>query len=385
MPELALRPGEAYHFSSDAGPSDDLLLEPSFDELRDVMEPEVRPIGRTDDHISPETIGSMMRRCPTLKKVVIANLQRRGESGNLVAPTKVKKTWLAYGLGLSIVTGRDWLDTFPCEQGKVLIIDNELHPETLAHRIPVVAEAMGIPRTHYENDLHVVSLRGRLMTLPQLHRIFDRVASGYYIEVIADALYRFLPPGVSENDNGAMANLFNLIDSYAAAADCGWLNIVHTSKGLQGEKAVVDVGAGAGSQARAVDSHIVLRPHEEDDTVVMEAAVRSFKPLAPLALRWAFPLWIPDGGVDPTLLKGRLTKGEQRTQDRDKEGKSLIVDALRTGPHTMRRLRAVTKLSQDRCQKLVDQLEADEQVTFKEINVRGNITHEYQLKDVVDE
>src|SRR5438105_10811681 len=40
---------------------------------------------------------------------------------------------------ISMATGLPWLGTFDMEPRPVLILDNELHPETIAHRIPKVA------------------------------------------------------------------------------------------------------------------------------------------------------------------------------------------------------------------------------------------------------
>jgi hypothetical protein len=60
---------------------------------------------------------------------------------------------------------------------------------------------------------------------------------------------------------------------------------------------------GAGSQSRATDTHLVLRPHEQDGCVVLDAAVRSWPPVAPLCLRWEFPVWLPDNTLDPAALR----------------------------------------------------------------------------------
>jgi hypothetical protein len=92
--------------------------------------------------------------------------------------------------------------------------------------------------------------------------------------------------------------------------------IHHTSKGNQSGKAITDVGAGAGSQSRATDTHLVLRPHKEDDVVVLEAAVRSWPPVMPRCLRWAFPVWTPADDLDPTLLRSEQPK---RTRKEEKE------------------------------------------------------------------
>jgi len=84
--------------------------------------------------------------------------------------------------------------------------------------------------------------------------------------------------------------------------------IHHTSKGFQANKSVTDVGAGAGSQSRATDTHLVLRPHEEPGCVVLDAAVRSWPPVDPCVLRWEFPIWGVDHAADPLRLRSERPK-----------------------------------------------------------------------------
>ena len=163
---------------------------------------------------------------------------------------------------------------------------------------------------------------------------------------------------------------------------CAWVNIHHASKGSQGEKSVVDVGAGAGSQARAADSHLVLRPHEEAGVVVLEAAVRSFPPVEPLALRWAFPLWSPDAAADTRRLKGRLTPQEQRSSEKDIEAAESIVEALEIGGQTPRALRALTGLSRERLQKILDRLEAAGRIVSGGVDIKGIAAKEYRLTSI---
>ena len=59
---------------------------------------------------------------------------------------------------------------------------------------------------------------------------------------------------------------------------------------------------------------LVLRPHEEEGCVVLDAAVRSWPPVEPRCLRWTFPVWNPDDSLDPEALKveGRKRKREKR-------------------------------------------------------------------------
>jgi hypothetical protein len=131
----------------------------------------------------------------------------------------------------------------------------------------------------------------------------DSIAPGTYRLIILDAWYRFLPKGVSENDNSAMTEMYNVLDSLADRLQCGFVLIHHASKGSQTNKAVTDVGAGAGAQARAADSHLILRAHEEDGCFVLDAGARSFPQIEPVGVRFTFPVWRIDESLDPALLK----------------------------------------------------------------------------------
>ena len=102
--------------------------------------------------------------------------------------------------------------------------------------------------------------------------------------IVLDALYRLMPRGMDENDNGAMAQVYNQTDRYAQRVRSAFALVHHTTKGLQGDKGVTDVGAGAGSQSRAADTHLILRPHQQEGVVVLDAAVRSWPPLQPRCL-----------------------------------------------------------------------------------------------------
>jgi len=256
----------------------------------------------------PESIGQLLQDHPQLRAPVIHGLLREGETMNVISVPKLGKSWLVIDLALAVATGRPWLERFETEPGQVLMIDNELHPETTANRIPKVARARGIPLEQIAERVFVENLRGRLHDLISLKPYLLALPPGRFRIVILDAFYRFLPPGTDENDNGSMANLYNHLDECAARLEASFVLIHHTTKGSQSGKSVTDVGAGAGSQSRATDTHLVMRPHEEQDVVVLEAAVRSWPPVEPICLRWTFPVWTPDDSLDPTALRSERPK-----------------------------------------------------------------------------
>lgn len=330
--------------------------------------------------VKPVSIRELKRQYPTLRPAVAEGLFRRGEVVNLVSKSKVGKTWLTYDVALSVVTGGEMFGRFRCTPGRVLIIDYELHPENLANRIPQVVRAAGIDE-EFEELVDAVSLRGRLMAIGDLHASLAAIDRGRYSLVILDALYRALPPGTSENDNAAIAQVYNTLDAYAALTDAAFLVVHHASKGDQSGKDVTDVGSGAGSQSRAADTHIILRPHEEESTVVVEAAVRSWKPVDPFCLRWEFPRWLPSD-ADPSQLKQAPTRQDERQSLSDRKAFEVIVAALRESePLTAKQLREKTAFSYEKFSRLAALMVGDGRLITQEVKVRGNVTHEYFLAE----
>lgn len=241
---------------------------------------------------------------------------------------------------------------------------------------------MGLGTADYAGQLDVLPLRGKGVTLPRLAPHLENIETGRYRAIILDAWYRLIPAGMNENSNADVMQLYNTLDGYAADTAAAWLVVHHSSKGAQGEKSVTDVGAGAGAQSRAADSHLILREHEEGDgAVVLEAAVRSFKPVAPIGLRWEFPLWRRAYDLNTDAVKGRKSPSEERQSERDAEGMNAIRRALQGDKLTPRRLREQTGLSRERVDRLLNRLHAEGEVTYRETKIRGNPTREYELSN----
>jgi len=276
---------------------------------------------RSQQSAAPMSVREIMK-LHLLRKPVIHGLLRSGETMNVIAPPKTGKSWLVLGQAMSIATGRPWLGLYPAERGRVLILDNELHPETIAHRIPQVAAALGVGMDEIAEQIYVHPLRGQLRDILSMSSYFDAIEPGRYAAIILDAMYRFMPAGTDENDNGAMAGIYNRLDAYAERLGCCFIAIHHTTKGNQSTKSVTDVGAGAGSQSRAADAHLVLRPHEQPGAVVLEAVVRSWPPVEPIVLRWEFPIWRAAPDLDPAALRSEKPRRSARLPNLD-DGQSV--------------------------------------------------------------
>ena len=246
-----------------------------------------------------------------LRPVLIDGYLRVGEIMNLIAAPKTGKTWFVLALAIHVATGRDWLG-HTCNAGRVLIIDNELHRETSSQRLRIVLKALGIPPSEIRGRITFWHLRGKWKSVHEIGARADWFREQGYKLIITDAFYRALPAGTDENDNGAIAGIYNAMDVYAQRIGCAFIFIHHTAKGNQSQKSVTDVGAGAGAQSRAADTHMTLREHKDDGYLVLESAVRSFPKQEPIVLKMEFPLMVPDYAKDPTDLAGKAEPRPRR-------------------------------------------------------------------------
>lgn len=271
----------------------------------------------------------LIERHPEKRPEIVHGLLREGETMNMVASPKTGKSLLVTDLALAVAGGSPWLGTYGCRGGRVLIVDNELHPETMADRLRDVANARDVSDDVLRR-INVLPLRGQLQTIHQLTRRLDKAERGTWDVIVLDAFYRFLPAETDENSNAAIASIYNIIDQTADKLGAAMVCIHHTSKGIQSGKGITDVGAGAGSQSRAVDTHVVLRPHEEPEAVVFEAVTRSFRLPAARVFRRRWPVFERADDLDPTLLLKEFGKRKKRDEgDRIDAGSVRPWDAER--------------------------------------------------------
>ncbi|MEX1095351.1 MAG: AAA family ATPase [Planctomycetales bacterium] len=319
----------------------------------------------------PIPVADLIRQHPTLRTPIIEGLCRQGETLNVIAPPKVGKSWLVLSLAFSVANGEPWLGRFPVRQGRVLILDNELHRETIAFRAKRVAEAMGLPL----ENIDIISLRGKGGSYATLQPLVESWGKQYDM-IIVDSHYRMLG-GVEENANTGVTDVYNLIDRYSEMTGACWVPIHHSSKGDQSEKDVTDVGSGAGSQARATDTHMIIRRHETDRCFVLEAVTRSFPQPDPVVLKWDFPVWAPAYGLNPKQLENTSTKKRKRE---DEAKKDEIVSLLRTdGPMARRSIYGPLGMGDPRCLKLLNELIDEGRVRAEDADIRGNRTQQYSV------
>ncbi len=327
-------------------------------------DPDLRPT-----LIKPVSITDLIESNPDMRPVVVEGILRRGETANIIAAAKVGKSHLAHGLAWCIVTGTPWL-SHDVKQGRVLIIDNELHPETLANRLDWIAGKLMINRSDYADTIDVISLRGQNIDIHGIEHRLAKIEPGTYSLAIVDALYRTLPAGTSENDNAAMMAIYNKLDHYAATWDCAIAIVHHASKGQQGDKALTDVGAGAGSISRAADTHIVIRQHEDPELSVLECVTRSFKSPEPVSIRFDWPLWEAVTTAPEVKKVGR--QNQEAQSKADKEAVNELFSKIPIGkPIQQNKLFEQFSYGEAKCRRLVGKLVQSELVAITRKRKKG--------------
>jgi hypothetical protein len=315
-----------------------------------------------------QSAAKLAKQHPDMRPEVIGDLLRQGETMNVIGASKAGKSWLIHGLAVAVANGIPWLGR-DVSQGKVLIIDNELHPETLSNRIQAVAAAT-LTGTDFDDHkrpastemIDLLPLRGVSVDF-DVYGLYRRLASvphGTYRMICIDALYRAIPVGTSESDNAQMMQVYNCLDRIAEMTGASLVLNHHATKGDQSGKAVTDVGSGAGSISRATDTHVVIRPHEDDELCVLEAVCRSLAPPQARSIRFEWPTWV-QSTAEPKL-KPQKNQKQTNQELQDSEGRDLILENIGPDGETANALRDQLGFGLDRVKRLLGQLKRSGQV-----------------------
>lgn len=336
--------------------------------------------GAADFQLNRIRVDDLFRDNPKLHDPVIEGWIRECEVMNLIAAPKFGKSWYVYNVLFCVAMGWSVFGRFPVKRGRVLLIDLELHKSLIASRLQTVARALQLSVEDYAESIDVVALRGDWKSMEELLVAATAIMPGEYVLIVIDSKYRL--EGIKdENANAETASFYNRADQLGEITRAAVIIVHHQSKGDQANKRLTDMGSGGGAQSRAADTHLVLREHESEGVAVIEAALRSFPPMDPLAIRWQFPLWIVDDWVDPSRLKGRLPANEERQLVKDKEGRDAIVKSLLAGPLTRNDICTKAGMGKDRFNRLIGQLQDDGHVFQSTTKVAHNDAILYQLND----
>ncbi len=245
----------------------------------------------------------------------IEGLVRGGEVLLIGSSSKAGKSWLVGNLIWSAVSGSLWLGR-QVRQGKVLLIDNELKRGEIDWRHAEICYEMN--HKPQPGELKVFCRRGQQCDIQAIDFQLGLVDWNWteFSLIVIDAIYKTIPDGKSENDNEAMAKLMNVLQGIAERTGVPVVGVHHATKGGQGEKAALDVFAGAGAFGRALDNAVVVREHEQPELSVIDFISRTHPPQDQQSARFDWPIW-SIVTVEPAVKKPGRTAAAVAQNDRE--------------------------------------------------------------------
>lgn len=238
-------------------------------------------------------MATVMASPPPRPHELIRGICFQGSKLYMQAPSKGRKTFMQQHLGLCVATGQPWFG-HPVTQGAVLYVNFELGEWSFFDRICAIANRMRVELS--PGQMRVLHCRGQKMSVERLEIELEACRGDGYKLIIFDPLYKMLGAR-SENDAGEMGDLLNRIEAIGHQTGAAVLVAHHFAKGNAAAKSAIDRGSGSGVIGRDGDMIMTMTPHSVPDCFVMEMILRDFSPVAPVGLRWSYPMF----KVDPSL------------------------------------------------------------------------------------
>ena len=276
----------------------------------DALSDFVIPVGTWPE---PVAASALCAKPPSTPDVLIDGFLYRGATMLIAGPSKSHKTYTMIDASCAIAGGRPWLG-FKTVATPVLYLNLELQDFAMAKRVEQICRATGVPPP---DNFHPWNLRGRRVTLAEvqdrLAKKIKQLGAGF---VVIDPHYKISSvSGMEENSNDNQGLLLSALEGICTLNGAALAICHHFAKGDAGAKNAIDRASGGGVFARWGDVMMTFTPHEEDEAMTVEMALRNFAPVSPFVVRWDHPLWALDGGLDPAKLR-KTGRTETNTADK---------------------------------------------------------------------
>lgn len=224
---------------------------------------------------------------PPSPNPVLEDLFDVGDKFAIIGPAKMKKSFFAIQMGISLAAGRDflcWKNTTPW---KVAYVQFELTESWMHRRFRMICRALGIERTDIRDRFQLLNARGKGIKgakgveslLGDLRRIKPNI-------VLFDPLYK-ISEGV-ENAAEDTKIILGAFDTIAEKINTAVGYVHHDTKGNSGDKNTWDRGAGSGVIGRDWDACITLDEHETaKGCTVMKSLPRNYADWKKETIFWA--------------------------------------------------------------------------------------------------
>jgi hypothetical protein len=218
---------------------------------------------------------------------VLCNLFEMGQKVMVVGPPKTRKSFFTQQLACSISNGLSFLKWTVPKRRKVLLIQFELRGKDCHRRVNKMAEKLGIDS--FEGNLKWINARGKEK---QVMDSLPRIVENYKPDIIIlDPLYKLMPSG--ENTAEDMKPILALFDKIVEESGAALVFVHHTTKGDQGKKDLVDIGAGSGVLSRDYDTAIILSNHNAGENYrIVDTVIRTYPPFERITIEWDHGIFV---------------------------------------------------------------------------------------------
>lgn len=214
---------------------------------------------------------------PPEAEPLISGICDLGDKIQVVAASKMRKTYFTLQLALSIATGKPFLDWKIPKARKVLFLQFEIKAEHFHGRVHRVASAMHIDPDRLRGQLEIANMRGIDFSPEQIAPLVKQRKAEL---VIIDPLYKLIDG--DENSAQDMKPILAVFDRVMQQTGAAVLYVHHDTKGKAGDKNIRDRGAGSGVIARDYDACITLTAHRDDENAaVVDTLLRNYAPRSP--------------------------------------------------------------------------------------------------------
>jgi hypothetical protein len=242
---------------------------------------------------------------------IVAGVLHQGSKLIVGGCSKSYKTWILMDLATAVATGTPWLG-FTTTPGKVLYVNLEIQAGFFRARLRRLVHEKSLELTEQPE---IWNLRGcptdyRIL----LPKIASRIRDERYAMIVIDPTYKLL--GIAdENSATDVTALLNAIEKVAVDTGAAVVLAGHFAKGNPAAKESIDRISGSGVFARDPDSLITLTRHEEEAAFTVDMTLRNLPPIDAFVVRWRYPLFRREEGLDPKRLKQTCGRPAKHTPD----------------------------------------------------------------------
>jgi hypothetical protein len=263
---------------------------------------------------APVSLAELDTDPPKLQEPLIEDVLRLMAKMLIAGASKSRKSWTLIHLAICISAGLSWLG-FKTLKKAVLFLNLELDAGECYARFDKVCGALGL--LGKPDNLFIQNLRGKLPTIDKLRPGVVEFAQEHGVgALVIDPFYK-MGAGADELSSQDIGNFLADLEALAVEAGLSPIMAHHFTKGDSSQKSVIDLASGTGVFARDPDALMGFRElkdsTETEPLMRMEFVLRSFAPVAPIGLRWQFPIWVVDDTLDLELKQpGKGDRGRPK-------------------------------------------------------------------------